>query len=283
MPRLLSLVVALGCLTTAAPISAADVFDRHTPDILARSVRELEPLESLSMQQSARLKPLSPRSSSPCLVIKTAEGNWAKALVAWGFRKGDKPIPVLIIERYVTYRGDLSGQAIAAGKDLVLFAGLGFDFDLGQVVPVGQGEEITLTADAVLTPQADAAMYVLPGSALPATPDAVRPADRDGVLPQDFAGTWKVNADGRWRGEWELTVDERGRISGKHTSDDTKSAYDISGSTAALPHNAHLIIHLANAEQNVDAYLWTTDKSAMAGTVTLAGRTFGFFAVRQGD
>ena len=65
---------------------------------------------------------------------------------------------------------------------------------------------------------------------------------------------------------------------GRFISDETQSVYEISGRIAARPHNAKLNIALVNAEQTVDAYLWTKDKSAMAGTITMAERKLGFYA-----
>jgi hypothetical protein len=99
-------------------------------------------------------------------------------------------------------------------------------------------------------------------------------------LPQDFAGTWRIDADGRWKGEWELTVGENGRVTGTFLSDELQNRYDLTGQTAATPHQVKLDIILANAQMQIDAYLWTKDKSQMAGTVTLTGRKFGFHAVR---
>ena len=54
----------------------------------------------------------------------------------------------------------------------------------------------------------------------------------------------------------------------------------MTGRISGAPHRIRLNLHLDNATQLFDAYLWTTDKSAMAGTTTLAERTFGFIAAR---
>ena len=119
----------------------------------------------------------------------------------------------------------------------------------------------------------------------PATPDPEPrkypdPNSHSGVLPTDFAGTWRVRIDGRWEGTWEIDVEDR-RIYGRFTSDDTKSVYEIAGKITALPHNAKIKVELAQTDQEFDAYLWTKDKSAMAGTVIMADRKIGFFATRE--
>lgn len=266
------------------PAIAADVFDRHTSDVLIAASEKSKPLARLGLDEAAQWKTLGPAVSSPAIVIRTTDGNWAKAIVGWGFRKGrDKPVPVLLIERYVTYRGDRGDTTVASGKDVMLFAGLSFNFDIGQVVPDGQGGDIRFTDKAEIETLDEAQMFALNGSLLPAAgaDEEGTPNDHEGVLPRDFAGTWIVNIDGRWRGEWSLAVTESGRIGGTYLSDDTKSSYDMAGRIAALPHHVKLYVQLENAQQTIDAYLWTTDKSMMAGTATVAGRTFGLFAVRQ--
>ena len=37
-------------------------------------------------------------------------------------------------------------------------------------------------------------------------------------FPEDFTSTWKVNADGRWLGEWRLNVNEAGHAKGVFVS-----------------------------------------------------------------
>lgn len=279
--------VLLCLLLFAGPsLLVADVFDRHTSYWLKQAAKADKPFDGLSLERAARIKTLARNISSPAIVVKTNEANWAKALVGWGFRKGnDKPTPVLLIERFVTYRGDRDDLTSAVGKDVMLFAGFSFNFDIGQVVPAGQGGDIEFTADGVIKPLGEAQLFALDGSQLPEANAAEKydPTDHDGVLPRDFSGTWNVNADGRWYGVWELKVEENGVASGSYTSAESKSSYDIAGKVTATPHNIRLSIELANAQQAVDAYLWTKDKSVMAGTVTLAGRKFGFYATRQQD
>lgn len=276
-------LVGLFCLSWAAIAPAADVFDRHTADQLRQALETGTPIESLTVNDSARIKPLSATVSTPCVVFQTDEGNLTKALVAWGLRKGPEgPVPVLLIERYVTYRSDRPDLTAAAGKEVLLFPGFHFNFDIGQVVPAGQGEDLTFTTDSVLAVAEKARMVPLNGSLLPAADDGEKgpSSTREGVDPRDFAGTWNVDADGRWTGEWTLRVAPNGRVSGTFVAAETQNRYEISGQVAQLPHNAHFEIFLANAQMSVDAFLWTTDRQSMAGTVTLTGRKFGFLAKR---
>ena len=267
-------------------VSAADVFERHDAKLVKRLAEDGESVKQLSMRDAAKLKSLAANISSPCLIVRTDEGGYAKLLAAWGLKKklkeGEKPSPVLLIERYVTYRGDRLDLTSATGKDIMLFPGFGFDLDIGQVVPEDQGADITLSLEGDLVVADKARLVALNGSQLPPSDKTTKhdPTDHDGVLPQDFSGTWKLNADGRWLGEMELKVTEGGRATGSFTSDESKNAYDITGQTGGTPHNLKLEVFLANTQLSVDGFLWTKDKSMMAGTVTMTGRKFGFVATR---
>ncbi len=282
MPRLFTLCCWFS-LTAVA--SSADVFERHAAPLVKRLANEGVAARELAMAEAAKLKPLAANIGSPCLVIKTSEGNYTKALVSWGLRKGkgtEKPVPLLLIERYTSYRGERLDLTAAIGKDVMLFPGFGFDFDIGQVVPAGQGADIEFTAEGTLMSSPDAKLVVLNGSQLPAVEKSAKhdPNDHEGVVALDFAGTWKLNADGRWLGELDLKVNEAGRATGSFTSDESKNSYEISGQTGSTPHNLKLEVFLANTQLSVDGYLWTKDKSQLAGTVTMSGRKFGFAATR---
>ena len=279
MQWMLAMVLILVAATSSL---AADVFDRHVSKDLKRALEE-PPLKELSLNDSAKLKRLSSSVSSPCIVVKTDDGNYAKALIGWGLRKGaERPTPVLLIERFVTYRGDRADLTSAAGKDVMLFPGFGFNFDIGQVVPAGQGADIEFTAEQAVKPVGDAVMVALNGSILPPAEKTEKhdPAANEAVVAMDFSGAWKVDVDGRWKGEWDLTVTDNGKITGVFVSDELQNRYDITGQLGSSPHNLRVEVFLANAQMQVDGYLWTKDKSHIAGTVTMTNRKFGFHAIR---
>lgn len=268
----------------SSTLSAADVFDRQTSSTIKKLIESNDAVAEITLESSAKLKPLSASITSPCVLIKTDEGNLAKALISWGGlkRTSGKQIPILLIERYTTYREDRPDLTKAHGKDVMLFPGFGFNFDLGQVVPVEEGADIEFTEKGTLKGRGAAKIVPMNPPQLSATDASSKhdPLDHEGVIAKDFSGTWKLNADGRWLGEWELKVDEGGRATGKFTSDESRNTYDLSGQVGSLPNNLKLDVFLANAQMAVDAYLWTKDKSMMAGTVTLSDRKFGFVATR---
>ena len=100
-----NLFTFLVALTLGASTFAADAFDRHTSKWLQKGIDKQQPRKSLSLEQAGMLKTLDAGISNPCIVVKTNDGNVTKALLAWGYRrgKGKKLIPVLLIERYVTF------------------------------------------------------------------------------------------------------------------------------------------------------------------------------------
>ena len=279
-------VVFVGLVVVGSRFAlAGDLFDQHSLAELKLATNEAQALVELSSATAAKWQPLSAKIGSPCLIVRTNDGHFAKALLSWGQRKikgREQPLPVLVLERFVTYRGDREGQTTASGKEVMVFAGHSFSFDIGQVVPGGSGADIEFTAAGLVKPVGDAKLFGLNGSRLPEA-DAARPNpnDHEGVLPRDFAGNWKVSIDGRWTGTWEISVDEQRSVLGKFVSDDTKSRYDLYGKVSNVSHQAKLEIDLANSQISIDAFLFTTDKATMAGTATLASRKFAFVATRQ--
>ncbi len=277
-------LLGFALLIPVRQIEALDRFDRHTTFWLKEAVKNSTPRSELSSGQAASLKTLGGGSSSPCLIVKTNQGHWTKALVSWGVRRGaDNTLtPVLLIERYVTYDNDRPDLALAAGKGVMLFAGFQFNFEIGQVVPDGQGGDIVLGEDKRLRPVGQAQIFALDGSALPPAEQGEKydPTAHEGVSPRDFSGDWKINADGRWQGTCSLVIDEEGNAQGSYVSDQSKSVYPVRGQISGLPHRLTFDVELANTTQSFEAFLWTKDKSTMAGTTTLAERKFGFYATR---
>jgi hypothetical protein len=225
---------------------------------------------------------------SSCIVIETSSGNIAKVLLSWGFRKStggaeQKAVPVLMLDRFVTYERNQGDSTVANSRNIMLFPGFRFDFDLGQVVPDGFDADVEFTEQGVLKCLGSVKLYGMNGSQLPV--DEAGPAkattDKSVISPEDFTGVWQVDGDGRWIGEWDLAVNEEGQASGKFFSAESQASYPITGQIGPLPHQIKLQVQFNNATQVVDAYLWTKGKAAIAGSFTLAGRKFGLYATRQ--
>jgi hypothetical protein len=272
----------------ASPAWGIDIFDRHTSYWVKQAAQQHAAVESLSSGQAAELRALSRDILSPMVVVQTDQGNWAKALLGWGLRKAQPaPVPVLFIERFVTYDRDRGDVTVAHGRNVMLFPGFEFDFDIGQVVPRDLGGDVAFNDQRLLVPIAAARLHPVNGSVVPGADEGGEPDPNDhaGVLPRDFSGTWRVQADGRWAGTWSLTVDDEGTVQGQYLSDETQSTYPVEGRVSAggVPHRVALTVKFAAADQVYDLYLWTRDKAAMAGTTTLQEHTFGAYAVRVRD
>lgn len=278
-------IVMICGMSHVPAIWAVDVFDRHDTAVLRQIVEAGNSQKELTSQQAAKLKPLSKDLESTCLLIETGNGNLAKVLVSWGFRKqrqSEKPIQVIMLDRFVTYERDKGDSTVANGKNVMLFPGFQFDFDLGQVVPAGHDADIELSEKGVLKALEPSKMYGVDGSQLPKDEtSATGKKAAEVITPEDFSGVWLVDGDGRWVGEWDLTVNEQGTATGKFLSAETQASYPISGQIGGLPNQIKLQIEFNNATQIVEAYLWTKDKSKLAGSFSLSGRKFGLMAVRQ--
>jgi hypothetical protein len=279
------LFIVTGIICLARSLPAIDVFDRHDSTILKQIVEAGAAQTELTQPQVAKLKPLTRDLEGTCLVVETNGGNLAKVLVSWGFRKqreAEKPTPVLMLDRYVTYEQGRGDSSLANGSNVMIFPGFKFDFDLGQIVPEGFDADIEFTDKGAIRCLDIVKLHTVDGSQLPAAEDPA-PAKKktDLISPEDFSGVWNVDGDGRFIGEWELTVNEQGNVTGKFLSAETKSSYPILGQMGGLPHQIKLQVQFNNAVQVVEAYLWTKDKSKLAGSFSLAGRKFGISATRQ--
>jgi hypothetical protein len=275
--------VAGGALSVRS-LWAIDAFDRHDASILQQAASSGSDLKEFTERDAAKLKPLSADLEGTCLVVETNRGNLAKVLVSWGFRKQpmtDKPIPVLMLDRFVTYERDKGDSTVANGKNIMLFPGFEFDFDLGQVVPAGFDADVQLTDKAVLRPLNSVKLHGVDGSKLPKIEAASAKRDVNVITPEDFSGVWQVDGDGRWIGEWDLIVNAQGDVTGKFLSAETQASYPITGEIGGVPNQIKLQVQFNNATQLIDAYLWTKDKSKIAGSFSLSDRKFGLMATRQ--
>jgi hypothetical protein len=130
----------------------------------------------------------------------------------------------------------------------------------------------------------EARLFGLDGPLVAAGTEAgADPNDHEGVLPRDFSGSWRVDADGRWRGTFDLVADEQGNVSGTYLSDESQSSYPLIGKIDVGSNRAVIEVELVNSAQLFEAFLWSSDKSVMAGSTTLADRKFGFYAVRADE
>jgi hypothetical protein len=224
------------------------------------------------------------------VLAKTDQGNYARMLVSAGFRKPSDAtkelIPILVLERFDTLEAGPATSRIARGRDVVLFDGFSFDLDSGMVVPEGQGGDLLFSAKGEGGPSLRAlsgtTLFTLDKSPLqPRAADVLTPGR--GVRPGDFQGLYHLMADGQWSGRLELVVAGDGSVSGRFRSDQSGGSYKVVGELAPdAPNRITFSIDLPRSRLEFDGRLWTDGKGAMAGTVTLLDRTYGFVAIREG-
>src|ERR1051326_8342912 len=123
----------------------ADDFDYYTNTVLekvpqAKGVLKVQQLTTeLLTEHGGAIKGLS----GALVVVKTNEGRWSKLVVYAAQQKvaseksfpNLKEFPILLIERFVTYKDGEERAILTQGKNIRLFGGFRFNLDIGQVVP----------------------------------------------------------------------------------------------------------------------------------------------------
>src|SRR5207245_5651937 len=103
MPRHLALAAMLFLLPSPA---LGDTFDHYTNDLLAKATKAegTQRLKELTSELLVEHNRVLPNLKGAFLVVKTNEGRYSKLLVQAAHQKaGDKTLPILLIERFVTF------------------------------------------------------------------------------------------------------------------------------------------------------------------------------------
>ncbi|MHC5542919.1 ExbD/TolR family protein, partial [Singulisphaera rosea] len=285
----LVLVLVLGFGVTAF----GDDFDRIEGEVLAGlpKSKDASAHATLTMGEVDALPSILRDSRSAFLVVKTDEENLARMLVAPALRKppGSRgtPIPVFVLERFDTFESGNLKVRLARGKDLLLFDGFHVDLDSGQVVPEGQGGDLQFLAGGKEGPRLIAvgtsSMFTLTKAPTSSNGEGRRPTVGRSVVPDDFNGRYRLYANGQWSGTLDLKVAPGGVVSGRFRSDLNGTSYPVDGQVAAdVPQKVVFTVKFPRARQDFEGLIWTEGKGAMAGTLTMLDRVYGFFAVREG-
>src|SRR5947209_6506422 len=195
-------------LLTAAAVARGDQFDYYTNPVLTQAKNDgsLKTVKELTSDQVSDFAAALPDSPSTFLVVATNDKRFAKLLVQPARQKlgADKSAPLLLVDRYTTFKGTSDRAVQAAGQNLHLYPGLRLSLDLGQVVPEAVGGDLTVVADAkdpngfVVKPVKDAKLYVLakpiPGVVPKKAPKLVV---GEAFETRFIAGKYKLHDDGR--------------------------------------------------------------------------------------
>lgn len=280
-------------LAAAAPAPAArpDLFEHYTNPVLARlvgtgNVKEVKELPQAMILQNDRVLTNLPGGF---LIVKTNQGRYAKLLVQVARQRVDEEhfLPMLLIERYLSYREGEERTVQASGKNVCLFPGFRLSLDLGQVVPEQLGGDVRFVAEGeklFVQPVRKARLYLV----IKELPDVMPKKGPKVVVgptfePRYFNGTYKLYDDGRRSGTLTLKVDEGGTVTGAYYSDKDGQIYDVVGKVGTPQHSLQFTVKFPRAEQEFRGWLFTGDGAALTGTSRLADREAGFYARRVED
>jgi hypothetical protein len=282
------LLLAALALATVPPAVRADAFDLYINTILekvptAGGVAEVKRLTPSVLADHAQVLP---NTAAAFVVVRTNEGRYSKLLVQAARQKTPRgtTVPVVLIERFVTYRTGQEQAVQVQGQNVRLFAGFEFSLDLGQVVPASVGGDLRFVADKGKThaePVGKAKVYLLSKPMPEAAPR------KNGKLvvgatfePRYFNGTYKLYDDGRRSGTLHLKVGEKNQVTGTYYSDKDGRKYNVSGKVGNQPNAVQFTIVFPRTRQVFQGWMFTGDGKAITGSSRLQDRDTGFYAVR---
>jgi hypothetical protein len=281
-------VIVLGCLALVPPVRG-ESFDDYTNPILgklieSKNVKEIKSLEPSTISDHDNVLP---GVSSAFVVVQTNTGRRAKLLVQAGKQKvtDTRTVPILIIDRYVTFKEGEERAILVQGRGQSLFPGFRFSLDLGMVVPEELGGDLKFTVEdgRIQTIPLGKARLFLVTKGLPDIAPKKGPKVVIGPKfeAKYFNGSYKLYDDGRRSGTLTLKVDEEGAVTGSYYSDLDGQKYDVVGKVGTPIHSIDFRIRFPRVEQSFRGLLFTGDGKAMAGTSRMLERESGFYAVRQ--
>jgi hypothetical protein len=279
--------LALAAILLAPQLLHADDFDHYTNEILAKVPKADGTLQvkQLTPEMLVEHDRVLPNLRGALLVVKTNDNRWAKLLVQTAAQKaGDKTMPILLINRFVTFKEGEERTVVAAGKNVRLFQDFQFSLDLGQIVPAALGGDLRLivTDDKTyVEPIGKAELYLVTKPLPEATPKKAEKVIVGKTFEAKyFNGTFKLQDDGRRSGKLVLKVDDDGNVDGWYYSDKDGAKYEVSGKVGDPSHAIKFKITLPRTPEEFHGWMFTGDGRVICGVSRLQEREAGFYAVR---
>jgi hypothetical protein len=274
-------------LLAAAPARPADVFDRYTNPVLAKAAAApgVKEIRQLTPSLIADAEGVLPDRAGALVVVRTNEGRSSKLIVQSARQKvKDKAVPILLIDRFVTYREGEERTIQAQGQNVHLFEGFQFNLDLGQVVPPSLGGDLRLVVEGrkvYAEPLGNAKMYLVTKALpLPETKATTPAVIGEPFEPRYFNGTYKLYDDGRRSGTLTLKVSDQGDVTGEFFSDKDGRRYEVAGKVGTPRHAIQFTIKFPRTKEAFQGWMFTGDGKAIAGSSRLEDREAGFYALR---
>lgn len=286
MRRLAALLVIV-----IAASARAEHFDYYTNAVLAKAVSDgsLKELKELTSDQLGEYTAVLPDAPGAFLVVVTNDRRFCKLLAQPARQKigADKHAPLLLVDKYVTFKGTTERAVQTAGQNVHLYPSLRLSLEIGQIVPEAVGGDIVVSAAEkdpngfIVKPLKDAKLYVLAKPIAGIVPKkAGKLVVGEAFEPRFFAGKYKLQDDGRRSGELRLEVNDAGEITGTFTSDKDGREYDVLGKAGPAKHALTFSIKYPATTQTFTGYMFTGNGKAIAGTTKMLDREAAFYAER---
>ena len=252
----------------------------------AAGVKEVKQLTPALIADNDRVLP---GVTSAFVVVRTNDNRFAKLLVQPARQKvdADRQVPILMIDRFVTYKEGDERTVQASGHNVYLFPGFRFQLDIGQVVPEELGGDLRFVNDggkAYLEPIGKAKLYLLT-KPLPeaTTKKTAKLVVGETYEPRYFNGSFKLHDDGRRSGTLTLKVGAGNDVTGSYYSDKDGQKYDVKGKVLTPNYAIQFTVKFPRTEQQFQGFMFTADGKAIAGISRMQEREAGFYALRVED
>ena len=280
-------LLATVALMAGPPALHADQFDRYTNPILAKAAATpgVKEIKQLTPSLIADHDSVLPDHAGALVIVKTNEGRSSKLIVQSARQKvKNTALPILLIDRFVTYREGEERTIQAQGQNVHLFEGFQFNLDLGQVVPPAVGGDLRLVVDGrkvYAEPLGNAKMYLVTKPLpLPETKTTAPAIIGEPFEARYFNGTYKLYSDGRRSGSLTLKVTSQGDVTGEFFSDKDGRKYDVVGKVGTPRQAIQFTIKFPRTKEIFQGWMFTGDGKAIAGSSRLEDREAGFYALR---
>jgi hypothetical protein len=291
MKRLACFLVVLSTgAIPVVPAARADSFDDYTNRHLMKVVdsKNAEKVKSLSLEDLVVNSQVLPgHRSSAFLIVRTNEGRLAKILVQAARQKisKDESVPILLIERFVTFLDGEDRTVIAEAKNIRLFNDFRLSLDIGQIVPAALTADLRFSAEKnsiKVEPVGKAELFLVTKHLSEAAPEkGGKVAVGAKFETQSFNGVYKLEDDGKRGGKLHLKVGQNGTVGGFFYSDDNGAKYDVEGQVSATPvNNIQFRITYPRSTQFFTGWMFMSDGRLITGFSRINEREAGFLATR---
>jgi hypothetical protein len=292
MPRLhLYILVSLSTALLVSP-ARGDQFEHYINPILANAIETSENVKEVKQLTSDEIFQASqtlPDSAATFLIVLTNERRYCKLLVTPARQRVgmNEQVPMLLVDKYVTYKEGSDRAIKAGGQNAHLYPGSRLHLDLGQVVPeklggdllVVEGEKDALAI--VVKPLGKARLFLLTKPIAGLAPKkAAKLVIGEQFEVRYFNGSYKLRDDGRRSGTLTLQVADSGDVTGSFYSDRDGQKYEVKGKVGNPRYAINFTIKFPAVEQAFAGLMFTGDGKAIAGTSKLQEREAGFYAER---